>query len=239
MTDRRLFLAIGGSTIVSTWVKPVVKTVTVPAHAATSFTVSTRIFRDPEATDEIVGDPPQVTQGETIYLLVSTSPVQPNITLYATKAFNGDPEGSPESYMTSSQGQIFVEVMNTGQGAPILPINEQLWWQATSSAEAFLDAPSQWQVNLALPSDIRLKNDVRYLGEHHTGARLYSFRYMSDRASQAYVGVMAQDLLDTRPDAVVTGDDGYYRVHYEKLGLRMVSLEDWQANGPSAVDRKH
>ena len=36
---------------------------------------------------------------------------------------------------------------------------------------------------------------------------------------------MAQDLETTHPDALVTGADGFYRVNYSKLGVRMMRLE--------------
>ena len=42
-------------------------------------------------------------------------------------------------------------------------------------------------------------------------------------------GVMAQDLKTTHPEALVTGADGFYRVNYSKLGVRMMTLEQWNA----------
>lgn len=78
----------------------------------------------------------------------------------------------------------------------------------------------------APPSDRQLKKDIRLLDTLPGGIRIYSFRYFWD--DQQYVGVMAQDLLESHPDAVITGPDGYYRVNYTMLGIRMLTYEQWQ-----------
>jgi hypothetical protein len=39
--------------------------------------------------------------------------------------------------------------------------------------------------------------------------------------AERFEGVMAQDVLEVMPDAVVVGPDGYYRVKYGQLGIRM------------------
>jgi hypothetical protein len=77
-------------------------------------------------------------------------------------------------------------------------------------------------------SDIRLKRDIVLLGQTEQGIKLYSFKYLS--SDQVYVGVMAQDLLENPKwqDAVITNPSGYYSVNYSKLGLEMVTLEQYQ-----------
>jgi hypothetical protein len=77
-------------------------------------------------------------------------------------------------------------------------------------------------------SDIRLKRDIVLLGQTDKGIKLYSFKYLS--SDQVYVGVMAQDLLENPKwqDAVITNPTGYYSVIYSKLGLEMVTLEQYQ-----------
>ena len=74
-------------------------------------------------------------------------------------------------------------------------------------------------------SDIRVKQDVEPLGSSGAVLPLYSFRYLDDDTE--YVGVMAQDVLEVCPDAVTTGEDGFYRVNYGRLGLRMVERAEW------------
>lgn len=67
------------------------------------------------------------------------------------------------------------------------------------------------------PSDLRLKEDVRQVGTTADGLPLYTFRYRGQEG--VYEGVMAQDVLAVRPDAVLTGADGYYLVDYDRLGV--------------------
>lgn len=76
------------------------------------------------------------------------------------------------------------------------------------------------------PSDRRLKQNIRHLQTLGNDVRLYSFQYIW--GGPQYVGVMAQDLLDTRPEAILIDHDGYYRVRYDLLGLEMLTLDEWQ-----------
>ena len=46
----------------------------------------------------------------------------------------------------------------------------------------------------------------------------------ADRSGATYVGTMAQDLLETHPTAVITGDDGFYRVNYDQIDVDMMRL---------------
>ena len=78
------------------------------------------------------------------------------------------------------------------------------------------------------PSDRRLKTDIVALGETEDGVKLYSWKYKSDQVT-TWVGVMAQDLEATHPEALVTGADGFYRVNYSDLGVQMMTLEQWNA----------
>lgn len=73
------------------------------------------------------------------------------------------------------------------------------------------------------PSDIRLKEDIVPAGVAGNGLPLYSFRYRGQQGR--YEGVMAQDVLQVRPDAVTSGADGYYRVDYAKLGLKLRRIQ--------------
>jgi hypothetical protein len=80
-------------------------------------------------------------------------------------------------------------------------------------------------VRVPTVSDARLKRDIVALGELPNGLHLYRYRYLwSDRL---YVGVMAQEVLAVAPDAVVRGNDGYLRVDYARLGLRLTTWDQW------------
>jgi hypothetical protein len=68
-------------------------------------------------------------------------------------------------------------------------------------------------------SDIRLKTDVRKVGTTVYGLPLYHFRYKGQET--VYEGVMAQDVVDVMPSAVLQGEDGFLRVKYGSLGISM------------------
>ena len=76
-------------------------------------------------------------------------------------------------------------------------------------------------------SDLRLKRDITPLVTLDSGLHLYSFRYLWSETT--YVGVMAQDLLKSEEyrDAVVLNQAGFYSVRYDRLGLKMITLEEW------------
>jgi hypothetical protein len=77
-------------------------------------------------------------------------------------------------------------------------------------------------------SDRRLKRDIAPIAVTDSGIQLYSFKYLW--SDQVYVGVMAQDLLKNPrwKDAVITKQNGFYAVIYSKLGLEMMTLEQYQ-----------
>jgi hypothetical protein len=76
-------------------------------------------------------------------------------------------------------------------------------------------------------SDIRLKRDIRQVGELDGGINLYRYRYLwSDTID---VGVMAQEVAAVKPEAVLRGADRYLRVDYARLGLRLQTWEQWTA----------
>jgi hypothetical protein len=46
---------------------------------------------------------------------------------------------------------------------------------------------------------------------------------------------MAQEVLESVPSAVVTGPDGFFRVHYERLGTRMMTWDEWTRSPASRL----
>jgi hypothetical protein len=46
-----------------------------------------------------------------------------------------------------------------------------------------------------------------------------------------YVGVMAQEVAQVAPEAVMRGRDGYLRVNYDKLGVKFQDYAHWRASG--------
>lgn len=68
--------------------------------------------------------------------------------------------------------------------------------------------------NTALLSDSRAKTDIAHVGKVN-GHNIYRYRYRDGGPVQ--LGVMAQEVQKTRPDAVITGPDGLLRVNYGAL----------------------
>ncbi len=77
--------------------------------------------------------------------------------------------------------------------------------------------------NSALVSDARLKTDIRPAGRAANGLPLYDFRYAGDTTT--WRGVMAQDVLNHTPEAVITLDNGYHAVNYKMLGIEMTRVD--------------
>ena len=76
-------------------------------------------------------------------------------------------------------------------------------------------------------SDARLKRDIIAVGRLDRGFGIYRYRYLW--SDTEYVGVLAQEVAKSRPDVVVQGADGYLRVDYDRLGMRMMTWNDWMA----------
>lgn len=68
---------------------------------------------------------------------------------------------------------------------------------------------------VATSSDRRLKRDIVKLYDREDGIGVYLYRYIW--SPLRYIGVMAQEVLKVKPEAVVTMPDGYYAVYYGKL----------------------
>jgi Chaperone of endosialidase len=77
------------------------------------------------------------------------------------------------------------------------------------------------------PSDKRLKTNINHLGKTSNGINIYSFEYIW--SSQVYVGVIAQEVMRTHPEAISTDVFGFYRVDYHVIGLEMMTLEAWNS----------
>jgi hypothetical protein len=75
-------------------------------------------------------------------------------------------------------------------------------------------------------SDIRLKEDIVPLARLDDGIGLYRFRYKGSN-HRAYVGVLAQEVMEIVPGAVSLGRNGYLQVDYDRLGLKFMSWKTW------------
>ena len=86
-------------------------------------------------------------------------------------------------------------------------------------------------------SDVRAKHGVVLLGRMENGLGFYRFSY--NGSEKAYVGVMAQEVQSVAPDAVMQGADGYLRVNYDRLGIKMQGWEEWVVGGQHIPTVRH
>jgi hypothetical protein len=103
--------------------------------------------------------------------------------------------------------------VSSALGATPVPQN-----QTTSKQPGLFDYLTMG-ASLASMSDERLKTDVKVVGMLKNGIQLFTWKWNETAKKlgaegQRTFGVMAQKLLETHPDAVFVGDDGYYRVNY-------------------------
>jgi len=115
-----------------------------------------------------------------------------------------------------------------GQAQPFMP-GFQSGYSVGSNQNQAYQKPSTFSkvANIAgtvasfFPSDIRLKENVMKVGDVQPGVGWYTWTW-NDTAKAMGVdapteGVMAQELIEVDPSAVLIGEDGYYRVDYSKV----------------------
>ena len=74
-------------------------------------------------------------------------------------------------------------------------------------------------------SDIRVKENIEFVDILMDGINIYEFDYkpeFKDKSGHGrYRGVMADEVEQIMPQAVVTDSNGYKYVHYDMLGIQM------------------
>jgi hypothetical protein len=79
-------------------------------------------------------------------------------------------------------------------------------------------------IGMALTSDRRLKCAIQPVGrDTNSGLMIYDFAYLG-RPNRRYRGVMADEVKQVRPSAVMTTPTGYLAVDYTQLGLAMIDI---------------
>jgi len=78
-------------------------------------------------------------------------------------------------------------------------------------------------------SDMRLKHDIVPVGHLANGLGLYRFSY--NDSDKVYVGVLAQEVERVMPDAVRRAPNGYLQVNYARIGMPMMTWEEWVEAG--------
>ncbi len=68
------------------------------------------------------------------------------------------------------------------------------------------------------PSDRRLKENIKKIGESISGLGIYKFNYIGQ--VKQYIGTMAEEVLKVVPEAVGTSPDGYFNVDYNLIDVQ-------------------
>jgi len=109
--------------------------------------------------------------------------------------------GQPTS--TTSYAAVTNPTASTAQLSPL-----------ASAAQGFLGARTlSTTPTTTSSSDIRLKSNVQRVGTHPLGIGLYAYTI----GDHDEIGVMAQEVLLVKPEAVIIDDNGFYKVHYQML----------------------
>lgn len=132
-----------------------------------------------------------------------------------------------------SQSQVSMPSFNATQPTNVAPTNtaaitQQGYQNSLNPYNAQIAANNQTTGGLfglggsaltaaAMFSDIRLKENIKYLGQEK-GHAIYAFNYIKDPEKIPYRGVMAQEVMIYNPEAVIK-DGEYLKVNYSKLGV--------------------
>ena len=92
-----------------------------------------------------------------------------------------------------------------------------------TAAEAAKDVAEGAAAAGFVASDIRIKEDVERVGTSPSGIPVDHFRYID--SPQLHEGAMAQDLLETHPESVTVGANGYYRVSYSDIDVEFRQVD--------------
>ena len=70
-------------------------------------------------------------------------------------------------------------------------------------------------------SDVKLKTNIKQVGKLNNGIKLYTWNWTEEgkdiAGDQAEYGVIAQEVMEVVPEAVIEGNDGYLKVSYETV----------------------
>lgn len=160
---------------------------------------------------------------------------------FAVSASNGSPCGRLDRLVAPIRrtSPIRVQVEDAIEENVVAPVGLQT--ETEDITEPLTCLPDQLLIGgecLSVSvSDRTLKENIEYLGETESGFKLYAFDYIKHFSlpTGRFVGVMAQDLLQEYPEAVVTQANNTYAVNYTAIGLRMAAYDQWEEFGLEAV----
>lgn len=105
----------------------------------------------------------------------------------------------------------------TGMGNSIMAAQQAARANRTSMFNTLLGGATKLG-SAYMMSDPALKENVTHFGQEN-GHNIYEFTYINDNSGKKYIGVMADEVLKTDPDAVIE-KDGFLAVNYDKIGVK-------------------
>ena len=92
---------------------------------------------------------------------------------------------------------------------------------AGSGGTTFKDNSSSFKP-ITIPSDRRLKNNIKLIGKSNSGLNIYSFEYINKKFGNGlFQGVMSDE---APPNTITKGNDGYDRVNYSLLDVEFKQI---------------
>jgi len=122
-------------------------------------------------------------------------------------------EGLLKDVFGGGPNSLFTSV--AGQGLGLL--GSAIGWNPTTG---------MWNAPSMMPSDMRLKENIRKVGQVNKDIGLYTWKWNEKGKELAgknpEFGVLAQEVMKTMPEAVLLSDNGYYKVDYSQIDLSNV-----------------
>jgi len=122
-------------------------------------------------------------------------------------------EGLLKDVFGGGPNSLFTSV--AGQGLGLL--GSAIGWNPTTG---------MWNAPSMMPSDMRLKENIRKVGQVNKDIGLYTWKWNEKGKELAgnnpELGVLAQEVMKTMPEAVLLSDNGYYKVDYSQIDLSNV-----------------
>ena len=116
----------------------------------------------------------------------------------------GEQDRSKPSTAESNQGEVISDGSNK------------------TNVEIQNTAPSGQQFG-PMASDMKLKENIIKVGNSPSGINVYEWNYIGK--SQRYRGVLAQELLESHPEAVTMCPNGFLGVYYGKIDVKMEAVK--------------
>ena len=142
-----------------------------------------------------------------------------------TRQYQAAQQMAQEPYMRMQRGVGMLQgigpMMGGFTGGTGSQLGQTPTYQQPSNVSNVLSTAGQI-AGIFSKSDFRLKDNVRKIGETDGGANVFAWDWNDEAKAlgvdaQPEFGVIAQDLIQTHPEAVIPMEDGYLAVDYRKV----------------------